>query len=101
MVCVSRIIFLFVFLACNVRSSVRSDGALESTSLPDSVFFLSVIVFGLSNGFTATSVFVAGPECPSLVDEAEKATAGTILSFWLTLGLAVGSALSFAVSALV
>ncbi|CAO1621371.1 unnamed protein product [Parajaminaea phylloscopi] len=94
----ARTLFIPLFLACNVRSKNGLD-AVADGALPDWVFFSLVLLFGLTNGFTATSVFIAGPESECLVDEAEKATAGAILSFWLTVGLAVGSAASFAVAA--
>lgn len=98
----ARTLFVPFFLACNVRSNdSQGDANGVARALPDWAFFLAVTIFGISNGFCATSVFISGPETEELIDEAEKATAGTILSFWLTLGLAVGSAGSFAIGALV
>ncbi|KDN48431.1 hypothetical protein K437DRAFT_255539 [Tilletiaria anomala UBC 951] len=63
----------------------------------DWVFFLLLSLFAISNGYLSTSLFLAAPNHPQLrVDERQPAA--TILSFWLTIGLAIGSALSFTTS---
>lgn len=98
----ARTLFVPLLLACNVRSGASDGNDLSANSaLPDWIFFLLILLLGLTNGFMATSIFIAGPESEDLVNEAEKATAGAILSFWLTLGLAAGSAASFIVRVMV
>lgn len=105
----ARTIFVPAFLACNVRSSSGTAGVGMVGPLPDWLFFLLVLIFGLSNGLLSTSIFVCISEHEEgqrsgqsmsmlgLDDDSQRASAGAILSFWLTIGLAVGSALSFGV----
>jgi len=67
---------------------------------------------GLSNGVLATSILIAGPAkvrafghrssststsstAAKAATRSAQALSATVLSYWLTLGLAVGSALSF------
>lgn len=107
-----RLLFIPAFIACNIRPAVEpsssSQGATSSDQppalpgvLPDWVFFGLITLFGLSNGLTATSIMVGGPSSPLLQNDSERAMAGAVLSFWLTVGLAAGSISSFALVALV
>ncbi|PWN31066.1 hypothetical protein BDZ90DRAFT_32754 [Jaminaea rosea] len=87
----ARTAFVPAFLACNFG---KGGGGL-----PDWFFFACVVAFGLSNGLLSTSIFVCAAEDGEMEDT-QRASAGAILSFWLTIGLAAGSALSFAVVAM-
>ncbi|KAL9936536.1 hypothetical protein V8E36_004604 [Tilletia maclaganii] len=94
----------------------RRDGskAHSSNSIlrTDTAFFLIMLVMGLSNGVLATSILIAGPAkvrafghrssststsstAAKAATRSAQALSATVLSYWLTLGLAVGSALSF------
>lgn len=86
----ARTAFVPAFLACNFG---------KGGGLPDWFFFACVVAFGLSNGLLSTSIFVCAAEDGEMEDT-QRASAGAILSFWLTIGLAAGSALSFAVVAM-
>ncbi|EGG06028.1 uncharacterized protein MELLADRAFT_87542 [Melampsora larici-populina 98AG31] len=89
----SRIIFVPLFLLCNVENSsvvlFRSDFA----------YFLILSLFAISNGYTSTLLMIAGVAEPSLEPE-EIAVAATCMSLYLTSGLAMGSFISFGVKAL-
>ncbi|CEH13294.1 Nucleoside transporter [Ceraceosorus bombacis] len=62
--------------------------------LGDATFFVLVLLLGLSNGILSTSIMIVGPRREGVKDH-ERALAGTILAFWLTIGLAAGSFASF------
>ena len=82
-------------------------------------FFIIMGIFAISNGYFSTSCLVAGIALDSLEGEHEKVVsfaassatlqmlirfwqlAGTVLTFYLTVGLAVGSLLSFAIRGVV
>ncbi|PWN20993.1 hypothetical protein BCV69DRAFT_248541 [Microstroma glucosiphilum] len=92
-----RIVFIPLFFACNIHL----DGPGPKGALPDWAFFTILFFFGLSNGLVATSIFIVGPASSKLTSDSERAMAGAVLSFWLTLGLAVGSIGSFAITAMI
>ncbi|PWN54129.1 hypothetical protein IE53DRAFT_383316 [Violaceomyces palustris] len=89
----ARTVFVPLFMGCNVSNKVvvvadGNAGILRSSDLP---FFALVLLFGLSNGLISTSVMIVGPSRAG--DQAPLAA--TLLSFWLCIGLAIGSGLSF------
>lgn len=92
-----RAVFIPLFFACNIHL----EGSSPKGPLPDWAFFAILFLFGLSNGLVATSIFIVGPASSKLSSDSERAMAGAVLSFWLTLGLAVGSIGSFAVTAMI
>ncbi|CAO1635944.1 unnamed protein product [Sympodiomycopsis kandeliae] len=98
----SRTLFIPLLLACNVRSDISDPGTggIAGVRFPDWAFFILIALFAGSNGILATSVMVSGPASDTLSNDRDRATAGTILSFWLAAGLAMGSFASFAVGAL-
>jgi equilibrative nucleoside transporter 1/2/3 len=57
-----------------------------------------MFLFALSNGYLSTLIMLAAVSEPSLEDE-EVEVAATCLAFYLTLGLAGGSFVSFGVLA--
>lgn len=109
---VLRSLFIPLFMACNVVStsqrtepvphSIAESGrqtwlakVLQSSDAP---FFALMLLLGLSNGLISTCIMIAGPSRSRLVNSkgaSEGPLAATLLSFWLCVGLAVGSGLSF------
>lgn len=99
-----RTIFIPLFLACNVQ---RPSATPSVTSPPlinsDFLFFLILLVFGISNGFVGTMCMIAAPS-PSYNPRLKKEQieiAATLAQFSLVGGLAVGSVFSFGVKAAV
>lgn len=92
-----RILFIPLLRSCNLRSS-SSTSTSESTSFlaTDLSFFILLILLGLSNGLISTSTFVIGPGIRnSKLKDDERPLAASIISLWLTVGLAMGSVGSF------
>lgn len=85
----ARIVFIPLFLLCNNDGS-QLPVVFESDGWP--ITFMLLMAF--SNGYVASSAMMIGP---SLVDNRDKNLAGTIMIFCLTLGLMLGSVLSFSV----
>ncbi|XP_056136594.1 equilibrative nucleoside transporter 1-like [Lampris incognitus] len=84
----ARLLFVPLFMLCNVQ---------PRSSLPvyfqhDAWFILFMLLFASSNGYLASLCMCYGPK-KVLKHEAE--TAGAIMAFFLSLGLALGAALSF------
>ncbi|THH03665.1 hypothetical protein EW145_g6110 [Phellinidium pouzarii] len=111
----ARTLFIPLFLLCNIRGSspppplpgipagplsVIADAPFISS---DILFFLILLLFGLSNGYVASMCMMAAPSVshnPRLHGRhADVDVAATIASFCLVGGLALGSAASFAVRA--
>ncbi|KAK3504682.1 nucleoside transporter-domain-containing protein [Neurospora crassa] len=88
-VAVARLVFLPMYLLCNIRG----QGAVVDSDL----FYLLVVQlpFGLTNGWLCTSSMMAAGEC---VDEGEREAAGGFMSMCLVGGLSVGSLASFSVA---
>jgi len=79
-----RIVFFPLFIL-SVESEFKPEIFLiKSNILP----FVFMIVFSISNGYLGTIAMVSGP---THVDDHERETAGTIMSFWLNFGLAAGT----------
>lgn len=105
-----RTLFIPLFLMCNVqRPSIPSipgapipmatDGPFISS---DVLFFLILLLFGLSNGYISSMCMIAAPSTahnPALRDRGDVDVAATLASFCLVGGLAVGSFASFFVRA--
>lgn len=53
-----------------------------------------MVIFALSNGYVASASMIMGPTLTSLND---SSLAGTIMAFSLTLGLLLGTCISFLV----
>ncbi|KAL2086650.1 hypothetical protein ACEWY4_017709 [Coilia grayii] len=84
----ARIIFVPLFMLCNVQ---------PRNNLPvyfhhDAWFIVFMIFFAFSNGYLASLCMCFGPK---KVPPHEAETAGAIMAFFLSLGLAFGAALSF------
>ncbi|KAF8579045.1 hypothetical protein K439DRAFT_1638333 [Ramaria rubella] len=101
----SRTLFVPLFLLCNVQrpssplTPVPVTGGVVINS--DIMFFLIMILFGMSNGYISSLVMMAAPSPehnPRLKHRPEDVdTAATIAQFCLVGGLVVGSFTSFGV----
>nr|XP_034964057.1 equilibrative nucleoside transporter 1 [Zootoca vivipara]XP_034964058.1 equilibrative nucleoside transporter 1 [Zootoca vivipara]XP_034964059.1 equilibrative nucleoside transporter 1 [Zootoca vivipara]XP_034964060.1 equilibrative nucleoside transporter 1 [Zootoca vivipara]XP_034964061.1 equilibrative nucleoside transporter 1 [Zootoca vivipara]XP_034964062.1 equilibrative nucleoside transporter 1 [Zootoca vivipara]XP_034964064.1 equilibrative nucleoside transporter 1 [Zootoca vivipara] len=85
---VSRVVFIPLFMLCNVYP--RSH--LPVLFAHDAWYIVFMFFFSISNGYLASLCMCFGPK-KVLSHEAE--TAGTIMAFFLSLGLALGAVLSF------
>ncbi|KFO92360.1 Equilibrative nucleoside transporter 1 [Buceros rhinoceros silvestris] len=83
-----RVIFIPLFMLCNVHPRVY----LPVVFSHDAWYIIFMIFFSISNGYLASLCMCFGPK-KVLAHEAE--TAGAIMAFFLSLGLALGAAVSF------
>ncbi|KAF1806901.1 nucleoside transporter-domain-containing protein [Mucor lusitanicus] len=90
LICVSltRTMFIPLFLSCNLQDSSSSTPLLNS----DMVYFGLILLFAISNGWLTSLVFMAAP---SRVKHDEKPVVGSVISFFLVVGLALGGLTSF------
>ncbi|KAM5125525.1 equilibrative nucleoside transporter 1 isoform 1-T4 [Mantella aurantiaca] len=91
---VARLIFLPLFMLCNVMPRQYMPVLLAH----DAWYICIMIIFALSNGYLASLCMCFGPK---KVDGYEAETAGAIMAFFLSLGLALGAAFSFPLRILV
>jgi equilibrative nucleoside transporter 1/2/3 len=84
---VSRLVFIPMYLACNIRSG---EGAVINSDF----FYLFVVQlgFGLTNGFLGSACMMGAGQ---YVTADEREAAGGFMSMMLVAGLATGSLLSF------
>ncbi|KAJ7987410.1 hypothetical protein DPEC_G00326200 [Dallia pectoralis] len=92
MIC--RAIFVPLFMLCNVQPRHN----LLVVFKHDAWFIVFIIVFAFSNGYLASLCMCFGPK---LVAPHEAETAGSIMAFFLSLGLALGAAFSFLFRAII
>mmetsp|Transcript_4930 Transcript_4930/g.19726 ORF Transcript_4930/g.19726 Transcript_4930/m.19726 type:complete len:503 (-) Transcript_4930:146-1654(-) len=83
----ARIVFIPIFLLCNVE-----DTQLVVAFDDDSAPIIFMILFALTNGWFASLAMVQGP---TLVPHESQELAGTAMVFFLTLGLFTGAIMSF------
>ncbi|CAO3651366.1 unnamed protein product [Mucor hiemalis] len=89
----SRTVFIPLFLVCNVIVS-------DTRSLPviiqsDFLYFLLIWIFAVTNGWICSLAMMSAPQLKSIHSNAEKAMVGSVMSFSLIAGLALGGCLSF------
>ncbi|XP_074845877.1 equilibrative nucleoside transporter 1 [Carettochelys insculpta] len=84
----TRMVFIPLFMLCNVQP--RSH--LPVFFYHDAWYIVFIVLFSVSNGYLASLCMCFGPK-KVLTHEAE--TAGAIMAFFLSLGLALGAVLSF------
>ncbi|KAF7659011.1 hypothetical protein LDENG_00004340 [Lucifuga dentata] len=89
-----RIIFIPLFMLCNVQPR----NYLPVLFAHDACYIIFIIIFSFSNGYLASLCMCFGPK---KVAQHEAETAGAIMAFFLSLGLALGAAVSFAFRAMV
>ena len=105
-----RTLFIPIFLLCNVQRPLSSQPTISpsitAANSPvinsDVLFFLLLLLFGLSNGYVSSMCMMAAPSMTHnshLRHRADVDVAATLASFCLVGGLVVGSAASFAVRA--
>ncbi|XP_062271006.1 equilibrative nucleoside transporter 1-like isoform X2 [Scomber scombrus] len=91
---VARLVFPPLFMLCNVQPRLNLPVFFHH----DAVFIVLMVLFAFSNGYLASLCMCFGPK-KVLPHEAESA--GVIMAFFLSLGLALGAGLSFLLRALV
>ncbi|KAK9524491.1 hypothetical protein VZT92_016882 [Zoarces viviparus] len=91
---VSRVVFVPLLMLCNVQS--RSF--LPVYFGHDAAFAVIMTFFALSSGYF---VCLSMSYAPQLVEQKDAETAGALMTFFLSLGLSLGAALSFALRALI
>ena len=101
---VARTLFIPAFLACNVNPSADSS-ATPVVINSDLMFFLILLVFGMTNGYIGSLVMMAAPS-PQHNARLKHRTedvdiAATVAQFCLIGGLAIGSFMSFGVRSLI
>ncbi|XP_031732501.1 equilibrative nucleoside transporter 2-like [Anarrhichthys ocellatus] len=89
----SRLVFIPLLMMCNVQNSrlpvlFRHDGA----------FVTIMVLFSFSNGYLASLCMAYAPQ---LVHCKDCETAGSLMTFFLVLGLALGASFSFLLGKLV
>lgn len=84
----ARVVFVPLFMLCNVQPRFH----LPVFFVHDGWFIAFMVLFAFSNGYLASLCMCFGPK-KVLPHEAE--TAGAVMAFFLSLGLALGAALSF------
>ncbi|KAK2824485.1 hypothetical protein Q5P01_021660 [Channa striata] len=89
-----RVVFIPLFMLCNVQP--RSY--LPVWFHHDAWYIIFMIFFSFSNGYLASLCMCFGPK---KVAQHEAETAGAIMAFFLSLGLALGAAFSFLFRAIV
>ncbi|KAJ8002237.1 hypothetical protein DPEC_G00177810 [Dallia pectoralis] len=85
---VARVIFVPLFMLCNVQPRLNLPVYFNH----DAWFIVFMIFFAFSNGYLASLCMCFGPK---KVAPHEAETAGAIMAFFLSLGLALGASLSF------
>uniref|UniRef100_A0A667GCW8 Solute carrier family 29 member 1 (Augustine blood group) n=1 Tax=Lynx canadensis TaxID=61383 RepID=A0A667GCW8_LYNCA len=84
----ARILFVPLLLLCNVQPRQYLAVVFEH----DAWFIIFMAAFAFSNGYLASLCMCFGPK---KVKPAEAETAGAIMAFFLSLGLALGAVFSF------
>lgn len=89
-----RVVFVPLFMLCNVQPR----NYLPVLFGHDAWYIIFMIFFSFSNGYLASLCMCFGPK---KVPPHEAETAGAIMAFFLSLGLALGAAVSFAFRAMI
>lgn len=92
-VVLSRVVFVPLLMFCNV-----SDSKLRVLFSHDAFFVLWMALFSFSNGYLASLCMAYAPQ---FVRGKDAETAGSLMTFFLVLGLALGAALSFLLGSIV
>ncbi|KAM8778023.1 equilibrative nucleoside transporter 1 isoform 2-T4 [Rhynchonycteris naso] len=90
----ARLVFVPLLLLCNIRHRRYLPVVFQH----DAWFIIFMAAFAFSNGYLASLCMCFGPK---KVKPAEAETAGTIMAFFLSLGLALGAVFSFLFRAIV
>ncbi|KAI9014393.1 equilibrative nucleoside transporter [Phycomyces nitens] len=95
----ARTVFVPAFLICNVV--VPGERKLSVLVNSDVAYFTLVWLFAITNGWIGSLTMMAAPQQPFLKSAAEKSLIGSLMSFFLVLGLAIGGAASFILRSMV
>ncbi|KAL1006221.1 hypothetical protein UPYG_G00069430 [Umbra pygmaea] len=90
----ARVIFVPLFMLCNVQPRHNLPVIFHH----DCWFIVFMIFFAFSNGYLASLCMCFGPK---KVAPHESETAGAVMAFFLSLGLALGASISFLIRGLV
>ncbi|XP_032408189.1 equilibrative nucleoside transporter 1-like [Xiphophorus hellerii] len=88
--CGVRVVFIPLFMLCNVYPRENLPVAFAH----DAWYIGFMILFSFSNGYLASLCMCFGPK---KVPQHQAETAGAIMAFFLSLGLALGAAVSFGI----
>ncbi|KAA0718337.1 Equilibrative nucleoside transporter 1 [Triplophysa tibetana] len=91
---IARVVFVPLFILCNVEPRYN----LPVWFAHDAWYIIFMILFSFSNGYLASLCMCFGPK---KVSQHEAETAGAIMAFFLSLGLALGAGLSFGFRAMI
>ncbi|KAJ0033146.1 hypothetical protein NQD34_000253, partial [Periophthalmus magnuspinnatus] len=84
---VARVVFVPLLMMCNIKNS-----KLSVLFSHDAAFSLLMALFSFTNGYLAT---LCTGYAPKLVHSKDAKTAGSLMGFFIFLGLALGAAFSF------
>uniref|UniRef100_A0A3B4AFY0 Solute carrier family 29 member 2 n=1 Tax=Periophthalmus magnuspinnatus TaxID=409849 RepID=A0A3B4AFY0_9GOBI len=84
---VARVVFVPLLMMCNIKNS-----KLSVLFSHDAAFSLLMALFSFTNGYLAT---LCTGYAPKLVHSKDAKTAGSLMGFFIFLGLAIGAAFSF------
>ena len=91
-----RFVFVPLFLNCNVQTTKTGNGVVPY--FDDDLYpILFMVIMAMSNGFLASSAMMNGPDN---VPPSSASKAGTLMAFFLELGLVLGCSFSFALQAI-
>ncbi|KAI7893668.1 equilibrative nucleoside transporter [Mucor mucedo] len=88
----ARSVFLPLFLLCNVI--VSDERKLPVLIGSDFMYFVLIWIFAVTNGWICSLAMMAAPQLKT-IRAPEKAMVGSVMSFSLIVGLAIGGSLSF------
>ncbi|GAN00695.1 equilibrative nucleoside transporter 1 isoform X1 [Mucor ambiguus] len=88
-----RSVFIPLFLVCNII--VSEQRRLPVLINSDFVYFILIWIFAVSNGWICSLAMMAAPQIESIKSAHEKSLVGSVMSFSLVVGLAIGGSLSF------
>ncbi|KAG2201515.1 hypothetical protein INT46_002890 [Mucor plumbeus] len=87
---IARTLFVPLLFNCNLEQQQQQQQQPLLNS--DMLYFIVILVFAISNGWLTSLVFIAAP---SHVSHDEKPLVGSVISFFLVVGLALGGLSSF------
>lgn len=88
----ARTVFIPLFLLCNVI--VSDERKLPVLIGSDFIYFVLIWLFAVTNGWICSLAMMSAPQLKT-IRGSEKATVGSLMSFSLIVGLAIGGSLSF------
>lgn len=93
LICISiaRTLFVPLLFNCNLEQQQQQQQQQLLVN-SDILYFIVILIFAISNGWLTSLVFIAAP---SRVSHDEKPLVGSVISFFLVVGLALGGLSSF------